>query len=45
MARMSSSPGDAVESREYVLVHIVAGESLADLIAPQVIDHMRTHAR
>ena len=29
----------------YVLVHIVAGESLADLIAPQVIDHLLTQAR
>jgi glycosyltransferase involved in cell wall biosynthesis len=29
----------------YVLVHVVAGESLADLIAPQVIDHLVTQAR
>lgn len=35
----------ASRSAGYVLVHVVAGESLADLIAPQVIDHMRTQAR
>lgn len=29
----------------YVLVHVVASESLADLIAPQVIDHLLTQAR
>ena len=44
MAGIRSAPHPAAPSA-YVLVHVVAGESLAELIAPQVIDHMRSQAR
>lgn len=42
---MSGASLSTVDAAAYVLIHIVAGESLADLIASQVIDHMRTQAR